>query len=499
MTTTNINRAAVGLVISGLLATSTSACSNTDAANESGAYQATPSGRSTEQNQVVASSAEKPPAGFETLNVADKYRQVFEALTPRGRALLVALYREGKHDLLDQSIAEADLHEKWLTANFHEVWRPEDQYMHHDYWLEQAHLESRVWHRVQYPQYAKCLNKFGLQAKTWIELSDKYAGKGSVGIPYGLNDEQLAAFKAKVSEAEQVCTAPRYPGRETLWAEVGEMAADLQREMNLPVGLQTLKPGEKPPPKSKPREKRIPTCLKDEAGYVYHGGKPQHPKGDRLRVAGLKADVPELKKLLKENPDEFAKPKHAWIVPLLARNGCIEALDVVLKSSMPVDVPELFGGRVVPWKEDAWDDIGSYATVETFDKILSRATAQNGGKPIQVAPIARDICNYPASFVPILAKNGITGLENMAAPGNPRDSYLWASVVHCSSAEFVSSFFKNMGDKKPKGALAQVTSMYCYGETTGKWADVPGAVRMIQALRGLGYKADDVGTIWVQV
>lgn len=439
-------------------------------------------------------------ANYSILKLPEKYRALFEALSFEDRAMLVALHREGKTDVLDKAIAEADVHETWLTANLYEVWRPQDKYMHHGFWLQKAYIKSRPWYGQEYAEYAECLKNNGVVPEHPLEMGSTYEGKGSPGFAYGLDNKERAKLKAKVDEVEKKCPKVSHGKVWSIMSRRSEMAADLQREMKVPVGLQSASPDENKArqglsPGEEKRQKRVPTCLKDKAGYVYHGGRPAHPKNNKYQVAGLKADVAELKRLLKKNPNEFTEPKHAWMIPMLARNGCIEALDVVLQSDMPVHSPDLFRGEEVPWKEDVWAHIGSYATPETFDKILSKATAQNGGKPLQPEPINRDICNYPASFVPTLAKNGITGLENMAAPG-ASDYILWVSALSCSSPEFMTAFLAQLGDRKPRGALAQAAAQYCYGATTGGKDSVAEAVRMVKALRNLGYKPDDVGRVW---
>lgn len=442
--------------------------------------------------QVTTKTPDSTQNGIDSLNLPDEYRKPFARLNDEGRAALVALHREGSDDVLRQALEKAELELLWRNANSYVVKPDSATDTAYSQVLTWAYVESRPGVKEEQDSFAQCVKKYGLAGTSPDDLINRYRFRGAPGVPYEATEDQIAILDERANDASEKCGDFSGSAAGIAQQNLGIAASDLRRELRLPP---------------KPEEEtatiidqgsQIPTCRKDKNGVVYHGGLPEKPVTGGLRDAGLTADVPKLTALLKTKPQEFNKPHHVWILPMLARTGCVEALDVVLKSKMPVLAPDIFDGKTKNWQNGVMRDVGRFATPETFDRILTQAVAQNAKKQPVVNAIEEGMCHYPKGFAAVLAKHAFTGLDVVNA--SEGTTYpLWQRATRCGEPEFAQAFIGSLGEKIPAGALAQVVQDVCPKpasmETSDHQAATTRAVKLIKLLRQLGYKPEDVGSV----
>lgn len=432
-------------------------------------------------------------SGVELLNLPDEYLDPFQRLDDEGRAALVALHREGHNEVIRQTLDRAEREILWQEANSYIV-RPQNQpNAHYSSVFQAAYVNTRPGVDEKRADFAACAKKFGFDATSRSDLLNKYSYRGASQVPHDTTEDQLVDLQERADEAGDECSAQAGEPEGDARQRLAIAASDLRREMKLPA-QSTAEPttGEQRP------ETRIAQCRKDENGIVYHGGAPQKLDGSPIRQAALTADAAKLKELVASNPAEFRKEKHAWIVPMLTRTGCVEALQAVLQAPIPVVVPELFGEQSTNWDREVWHELGYSASAETFDLLLGRAVAQKPGESKLAKAVSTGICTYPASFAPILQKHGITGKLESGRPDSTRYP-LWSDAVNCGRPDFVQAFIADMGDKKPANALAQLVQNVCFaaqpdGQAEHK-ANSEHAAKIIASLRAIGYNPDEVVTV----
>lgn len=434
-------------------------------------------------SNATMSAAPSPTAtddGIESLNLPDEYRGAFNQLDNEGRAALVALHREGKTELLRAALDQAELENLWATANRYALPREGFSNPRYNRALKEAFIQSRPKYVKQLPLYIECLKPFGVEGKSNNELFNSYTYRGAAKIPRDMSNEDRQKLEDKAHNAARAC------GSHLTDAQLQGEGALRNASFTLPSGAQKTEPDGLNGPGG-PTRSVIPECRKDPHGVVYYGGIPENPTSDSLRTAALRADVKHLTSILKKRPQDFTNPKNAWIVTMLASTGCTEALDVVFNSQMPVVARERFGEGATHWERHPWEEIGLFASVNTFDKFVGRAIDQKTPRNKLIAAVDEGLCDYPASFASVLAKHGIlAAADNKQTPEGTVP--LWQSAVDCANLDFVKAFLSAAGDNKPAAALAYAVHSACQkidGVDPEKRAQED--VAKIRTLRQIGY------------
>lgn len=297
---------------------------------------------------------------LERLGLSEKSGIQAHRLDNKARAAVIALNRQGLSTVLDKAVTEAENQFRWRTANSYEI--PVAGVTDREYSrvFHRALVESSEQYRAKIPDFVACLKPFDMYAQSDRELVAHYGRRGGAKVPQDITDEKFAQLQNKVAKASKKCGG-HLSGAERDAYGFLQYAANALPEA---VRVEKTNPAEG---QYIPSKTRVPKCQKDNNRVVLHGGSPENPQGESLRTAALRADATMIKKIWIQKPEEFKKPNMRWVIAMLARTGCVEALNAVLATDMKVPVDYIAGEQKMTLQDELWINIGHSSTAETFD------------------------------------------------------------------------------------------------------------------------------------